>query len=103
MGGEPGARVSELAYHWGKAAAVDLPKAISYARLAGERALEELGPDEALRWFQQALELQGQQSEVDPVERCDILIGLGEAQRQAGEPSLSRDAARSLEPRLRAR
>ena len=66
-------------------AAVDLPKAISYARLAGERALDELGPDEALRWFQQALELQGQQSEVDPAERCDILIGLGEAQRQVGE------------------
>ena len=103
LGSEPRARVSELAYHWAKAAPVDLPKAISYARLAGERALEDLGPDEALRWFQQALELQGQQSEVDPAERCDILIGLGEAERQAGKASLSRDAARSLEPRLRAR
>jgi tetratricopeptide (TPR) repeat protein len=87
LGGEPGARVSELAYHWANAAGVDLSKAISYARLSGERALEELGPDEALRWFQQALELQGQQSEVDPAERCDILIGLGEAQRQVGNAS----------------
>jgi class 3 adenylate cyclase len=87
LGREPGARVSELAYHWAKAVPVDPPRAISYARLAGARALEELGPDEALRWFQQALEFQGQQSEVDPVGRCDILIGLGEAQRQTGEPS----------------
>ena len=86
MGGEPGARVSELAYHWAKAAA-DLPKAISYARMAGERALEDLGPDEAIRWFQQALELQGRQSEVDPAERCDILVGLGEAERQVGKAS----------------
>jgi tetratricopeptide (TPR) repeat protein len=60
---------------------------VSYARLAGERALSELAPDEALRWFNQALELQRQQPEADPVERCDLLIGLGNAQRQAGEPA----------------
>ncbi len=85
LGGDPGARVSELAYHWASAAVVDRSKAILYTRLAGERALEELGPDEALRWFQQALELQGRQSEIDPAERCDILVGLGEAQRQVGK------------------
>jgi class 3 adenylate cyclase/tetratricopeptide (TPR) repeat protein len=88
LGAEPGPRVSELAHHWVKATtAIDLPKAISYARQAGERALAELAPDEALRWFSQALELQDQQPSVDPVERCDLLIGLGEAQRQAGEPA----------------
>jgi hypothetical protein len=86
LGGDPGARISELAYHWAKAD-VDLPKAISYARLAGERALEDLGPDEGIRWFQQALELQGRRPEVDPAEHCDILIGLGEAERQAGKAS----------------
>lgn len=87
LGSDPGARVSELAYHWGEAAVVDLPKAISYARLAGERALRDLGPDEAIRWFQQALELQGRQPEIDPIQHCDILIGLGEAERQAGKAS----------------
>jgi class 3 adenylate cyclase len=86
LAGEPGARVSELAYHWGKAA-VDLPKAISYARLAGERALGDLGPDEAIRWFQQAFALQSRQPEVDRAQHCDILIGLGEAERQAGKAS----------------
>jgi class 3 adenylate cyclase len=86
VGAEPGARVSELAHHWGNATtAVDPAKAVTYARLAGERALTELAPDEALRWFSQALELQGRQAEADPSERCDLLIGLGEAQRQTGE------------------
>ena len=86
LAGEPGARISELAYHWAKAA-VDLPKVVTYARLAGERALGDLAPDEAIRWFQQALELQGRHPEVDQTQRCDILIGLGEAERQAGKAS----------------
>src|SRR5205814_1288473 len=44
-------------------------------------------PDEALRWFTQALELYGQLQEDDAAARCDLLIGLGEAQRQVGEPA----------------
>ncbi len=88
-GPDPQARASELAHHWIKATtAVDLSKAIVYARLAGGRALSELAPDEALRWFSQALELQNQHGgEVDASEHADLLIGLGEAQRQVGEPS----------------
>jgi class 3 adenylate cyclase/tetratricopeptide (TPR) repeat protein len=85
-GGNPGARVSELAYHWAKATApLDMSKAIAYAQLAGARALSELAPDEALRWFTQALELLGDAAEVHAGDRCDLLIGLGEAQRQVGE------------------
>jgi hypothetical protein len=87
-GSRPESRASELAHHWVRATtAVDVDKAIRYARLAGERALSELAPDEALRWFTQALELQGQQPEVSDSERADLLIGLGEAQRQIGEPA----------------
>jgi DNA-binding SARP family transcriptional activator len=86
VGAERGARAPELAHHWTKAtAAVDLHKAATYARMAGERALAELAPDEAERWFSQALELQGQETEADPTERCELLIGLGEAQRQSGD------------------
>jgi hypothetical protein len=88
LGSEPGARVSELAHHWAKATtAVDLRKAVTYARMAGERAVRELAPDEGLRWFNQALELQGQEADADRSERCELLIGLGEAQRQAGAPA----------------
>ncbi|HEY4426964.1 MAG TPA: AAA family ATPase [Solirubrobacteraceae bacterium] len=84
LGEDPGARVGELAHHWAKATkAVDIPKAVTYARMAGARALSELAPDEALRWFSQALELLGRGA--DEAERCELLIGLGEAQRQSGD------------------
>jgi class 3 adenylate cyclase/tetratricopeptide (TPR) repeat protein len=86
LGSDPGARMGELALHWGRVGgAADRPKAIGYARAAGERALEELAPDEALRWFEHALGLltaDGGQSE-----RCDLLLGLGQAQRQLGDPA----------------
>ena len=86
-GDDPGPRLTELAHHWAAATtSVDPAKAMDYSRRAGQRALEELAPDEAMRWFGQALELQSQQSDGDPRLRCDILIGLGEAQRQMGDP-----------------
>src|SRR5438105_309437 len=86
-GDDPGDRVAELAHHWGRAATADEPsKAVDYARRAGESALDKLAPDEALRWFGQALELRGE-TRGDPAERCDLLIGLGEAQRQVGDPA----------------
>lgn len=88
-GEDPGERLSELAYHWGRATVSDNPaKAISYARRAGERALAALAPDEALRWFGQASELlEGGGSTVDERVRCDVMVGLGEAQRLVGDPA----------------
>jgi class 3 adenylate cyclase/tetratricopeptide (TPR) repeat protein len=82
-GDDPGEHMGELAHHWAAAtSAVDLPKAVTYARMAGEHALSKLAPDEAVRWFSQALELLGDKAE--PSQRCELLIGLGEAQRQSG-------------------
>jgi class 3 adenylate cyclase/tetratricopeptide (TPR) repeat protein len=94
-GPDPGARVAELAHHWATATtAVDLSKAVEYSRMAGQRALDNLAPDEALRWFSQALELKQdhgpERREPDRRERCELLIGLGEAQRQVGEPEFRR-------------
>ena len=86
-GDEPGERLGELAGHW--AAAVvsgDTAKAIHYARRAAERALQQLAPDEAVRWYRQALELDDQAPGGERFERCELLIGLGEAQRQVGNP-----------------
>ncbi len=60
-GDQPGERLGELAGHW--AAAVggsDAAKAAHYAGRAGEWALQQLAPDEAARWYRQALELQEQ-------------------------------------------
>jgi class 3 adenylate cyclase len=85
-GDEPGERLGELAGHWAAAgSSADTEKAIHYARRAAERALERLAPDEAARWYRQALELYGEAPRRDP-EHCELLIGLGEAQRQVGNP-----------------
>jgi class 3 adenylate cyclase/tetratricopeptide (TPR) repeat protein len=86
-GDEPGERLGELAAHWAAAVvSVDTAKALHYARLAAEHALAQLAPDEAARWYRQALELYDQAPGGDLRERCEMLIGLGEAQRQTGNP-----------------
>ncbi len=82
-------RVGELANHWAKATApADAAKAVEYAVLAGERALNRLAPDEGLRWFTQAEEsLAACGSAPDERLTTRVLIGLGEAQRQLGLPA----------------
>jgi hypothetical protein len=82
-GEDPGDRLSELALHWRMAAvSVDKAKAADYAVRAGRRALESLAPAEAVKLFSDAAELIG---DVDGTERCEALIGLGEAQLQTGD------------------
>ena len=81
-------RLGELAYHWAAAGqAASFGKAVSYARRAGERALALLAPDEALRWFTQALEQLATTGDISATDRCELMILLGEAQRQTGEPA----------------
>jgi DNA-binding SARP family transcriptional activator len=78
-----GDHVGELAHHW---LAADAPghvdEAIRAAQAAGDRALDQLAPDEAMQWFAEGLRLATEPAQ-DP-ERCDLLIGLGEARRQVG-------------------
>jgi class 3 adenylate cyclase len=78
-------RAGELAYHWSQAVQqTDLTKALHYAKLAGARALDQMAPDDAIGWYVQALELLDRNDAPEPRERVEILIGLGEAQRQSG-------------------
>jgi class 3 adenylate cyclase len=87
-GDDPGERLGELAGHWCAAVvSAETTKARHYSRLAGERALEQLAPGEAVRWYRGALDLQDQVAGGDPADHCDLLIGLGEAQRQLGDPA----------------
>ncbi len=84
-GADPGDRLPELANHFSRAVvAADHTKALDYGRRAGQRALEQLAPDQALRWFNQALELLGPDAQES--ERCELLIGIGTAQRDLGDP-----------------
>ena len=79
------AAVRDLAYHWFHATQpVDVSKAIEYSQRAAESALEALAPDEALRYYGQALQLYAQLPQPDPLLGVDLHIGLGTAQRQVG-------------------
>jgi DNA-binding SARP family transcriptional activator len=75
------ASAGETAHHW-IAAKTDRPRMLRAIHRAGRQALDRLGPDEAARWFRTGLDLLEAQEELD---RCDLMIGLGEAQRLAGD------------------
>lgn len=86
-GDDPGERLGELARHWAAAVlGANTDRARHYAQRAGDRALQQLAPDEAARWYGQALELYDQAAGEELSERCDLLIGMGNAQRQTGNP-----------------
>jgi class 3 adenylate cyclase/tetratricopeptide (TPR) repeat protein len=81
-GADPTEHLGELALHWRMAAvSVEKAKAGDYALRAGHRALEQLAPAEAVKYFADAVEL----SSANGRERAEALIGLGEAQRQTGD------------------
>ena len=85
--GEDPTHAGELANHYFLATRpADPEKAIGHAVRAGEAALGSLAPDEAVRYFTQALELLDQSPAPDSITRIDCLIGLGTSQRQAGIP-----------------
>ena len=84
-GTESDEQLPELALHWRLATmAVDKQKAAGYSLRAGQRALNSLAPSDAAKLFGDALELLG--TGATP-ERCEALVGLGEAQRQTGVPA----------------
>ena len=61
-------------------------RAVDYATRAGDRALAQLAPDEAVAYYRQALELLDAAESAEE-QRIPLLIGMGEAQRQAGDPA----------------
>ena len=102
-GDDPGERVGELAHHWSSALqAVDADKAIGYSRRAAEAAMAALAPEDAVRYYAQALQLAEHHRHTDPLLSMDLRIGLGTAQRQAGVAAFretlleAADAARRL-------
>jgi class 3 adenylate cyclase/tetratricopeptide (TPR) repeat protein len=87
-GNRPGARVAELAQHWVAAAASDPAKAIEYAAGAGRHAIQQLAPADGARWFGTAIDLlERHPAAGDDATRLDLLLGLGEAQRDGGQPA----------------
>ncbi len=84
---ESAASLAELAHHWVAATRpADLDKALGYVRRAGDAARDALAPDDAIRWYQQALDLLDRQTPPDQHQRAELLAELGTVQRLAAQP-----------------
>ena len=80
-------RAGELAHHYVSATkTADTLKALMFSQMAGDQALARLAPADALAWYRQAVDLY-HQTEPDETRHCDLLLGLGTAQRQTGDPA----------------
>ena len=81
--------LAELAEHFlGGAVAAGPEKAVEYAARAAQRAIDQLAYEEAARYHQRVLDT----LELPAAERCDTLLGLGEARTRAGQTELARGA-----------
>jgi class 3 adenylate cyclase len=81
--GDLDAVMTDLANHFGEAAAADPAKAVEYARRAGELAFDASAPDDAVRWFTLAREhLEGDDDDVET--DVDLLTRLARAEWSAG-------------------
>ena len=100
-GRRPGARTGELAHHWLNAPQpANSGKAMDFSRRAGDAALAALAPDDAVRYFSQALALLEMAAPDDHENECVLRLLLGEAERQAGSPQFRQtflEAARRAE------
>ena len=76
-----------LAYHYGCAGG-ESTKAVEYAQRAGEQSLRQLAHEEAAHYFESGLSL----AAATGAARCDLLFGLAEALRRAGDVTGARDA-----------
>jgi DNA-binding SARP family transcriptional activator len=78
-----------IAAQWMRAAPEgdDLQRAWRWARRAGDDGVARLAPQEAQRWFQQALEFAANAADAGEDVRCELLIELGTARRQSGDPA----------------
>jgi class 3 adenylate cyclase/DNA-binding NarL/FixJ family response regulator len=81
--GDVDSSLPELARHF--LAAGDTDKAMDYARRAGERAEALLAFEDAVQFFQAALDALEQRSQPDDMARCRLLFLLGEALRKAND------------------
>jgi tetratricopeptide (TPR) repeat protein len=85
-GSDPTAHLAELAHHFFDAApGGDAAKAVDYARRAAARALQLLAYEEAASHYQRALQGSELLPVADDADRCELLLGLGDAQSRAGE------------------
>ena len=85
VGGRGRSPSADLARHWVATLGVgEEEKALRYTIEAADSALASLAPDDAIRWYRQAIDLASRQEVSDQV-RGRLLVGMGSAQRQVGD------------------
>ena len=90
--GNVDAILPELAHHHYRATPRgDVARTVEYLGRAGERAMDQVGFDEAAGYFSRALQVLDLGTPVDYPRRCGLLLSLGEAQRGAGDSARSRE------------
>jgi DNA-binding SARP family transcriptional activator len=79
--------LAAVAHHTAEASVGgDTSTAVGYATRAGRQALQGFAFDDAATWHGRALELFEQGEDRAEATRCDLMIELGDTQRQAGDP-----------------
>jgi DNA-binding SARP family transcriptional activator len=84
--------LAELAYHFYLAASLgDAQRAIEYATLAGAQAMDRVAWEDAVGHFERAQGLLETHAPDDERRRCELLLSLGEAQKNAGDTVEARE------------
>jgi tetratricopeptide (TPR) repeat protein len=76
---------ADLAYHFYQGGG-DTEKIISYSVMAAERATAQTAYEEAVEQYQRAVQALQLQQPVDELRHCDLLLALGRAYENAGDP-----------------
>lgn len=84
--GDPDPFLAELAHHFFEAGSDDSrARAVTYARRAGERAIESLAYEEAARMFAMAVHGVERDEQPDDGALVELLLALGDTQARAGD------------------
>lgn len=82
---EHGGTTEQLAHHYGEAAVMgEEDKALTYARAAGDEAMERFAFEQAASWYRRALEMD-EALDPDAGRRGELLLALGEAMNASGD------------------
>jgi hypothetical protein len=94
--------LADLAYHFFESAQVGkVEKAFYYSWRAGDRAASLLELDDAVRFYQMAIESMKLRETADEDERCHLLLALGEAQLTAGHVAKAKKTLREAAETVR--
>jgi tetratricopeptide (TPR) repeat protein/predicted Ser/Thr protein kinase len=86
----PDRYAADIAHHFYQAGG-DADKIIKYAVIAGTRATAQTAYEKAVEQYQRAVQVLEQQQPVDELRRCDLLLLLGRAYENAGDPPRAKE------------